>query len=84
MHSFLLNMFGAKVFELIKELDRNVDNIPAFNVKLNNIYSCFVLFLFINILSLFKDEIVRQVLDEMKGTFEQNHKDAYVKLKFIF
>lgn len=27
-------MFGEKVFELIKELNRNVDNIPAFNVNL--------------------------------------------------
>lgn len=31
-------MFGEKAFELIKELDRNPDNLPAFNV------SCKVLF----------------------------------------
>lgn len=31
----------------------------------------------------FKDEIVRQVLDEMNATFEQNHKDAYVNIKFL-
>lgn len=27
-------MFGEKAFELIKELDRSPDNLPAFNVRI--------------------------------------------------
>ncbi|XP_046388604.1 DNA replication complex GINS protein PSF1-like [Ischnura elegans] len=46
-------MFGEKAFELIKELDRCPDSLPAFN-----------------------DELVRQVLEEMKVLFEQNKKDV--------
>lgn len=70
-------MFGEKAFELIKELDRNPDNVTAFNVRLIQtilVYS--VKFIRVHCLFIPQDEVVRQVLDETNAIFEQNHKDA--------
>lgn len=74
-------MFGEKAFELIKELDRNHDNIPPFNVstdwKTPLLPLKITIFFFNFLLNLcLQDEIVRQVLNEMNAIFEQNHKDA--------
>lgn len=67
-------MFGEKAFELIKELDRNPDNITPFNVRVICFFVYDVIFQY---LFLFRqDEVVRQVLDETNAIFEQNHKDA--------
>lgn len=32
-------MFGEKAFDLIKELDRNSDNLPAFNVNFVTVFA---------------------------------------------
>lgn len=72
-------MFGEKAFELIKELDRNPDNVTPFNVRLLCLFFHRLVSLFIWFFRLFtnsQDEVVRQVLDETNAIFEQNHKDA--------
>lgn len=67
-------MFGEKAYELIKELDRNSDNITPFNVKKNIL---FFVCIQTNIHDLYlQDENVRQVLDEIQAIFTQNHTDA--------
>lgn len=70
-------MFGEKAFELIKELERNPDNVTPFNVSRNltqtrDIKNNLKTIDFL----VFQDELVRQVLDEINAIFDQNHKDA--------
>lgn len=69
-------MFGEKAFELIKELDRNPDNVTPFNVRLLCLFFHRLVSLFICLFTISQDEVVRQVLDETNAIFEQNHKDA--------
>ncbi|XP_044733141.1 DNA replication complex GINS protein PSF1-like [Chrysoperla carnea] len=46
-------MFAEKALELLKELNRNPDNLPPFN-----------------------DDLVRQVLEEMRVLYNENHQDV--------
>lgn len=67
-------MFGEKALELIKELKRCGDGLlPPFNVIITYlIYNT----LFCIIARPQQEETVRQVLEEMKSLFEENHKDV--------
>lgn len=76
-------MFAEKALELIKELQRSQGRtIPAYNVRTWNSFSKkFVWFL--QSISALQEDMVRQVLEEMKALFEQNQADVYVWKVFV-